>query len=112
MTAMPADTDHPLTDYDRIRYQRQMLIWDWGEAGQARLKASRVLIAGAGGLGSPVALYPAAAGAGGRNAVQARLKASRVLIAGAGGRGSPVAMYLAAAGVGELRLCDVDRVEL
>ncbi|HZK66125.1 MAG TPA: HesA/MoeB/ThiF family protein [Chloroflexota bacterium] len=53
-----------LTDYDRVRYQRQMLIPGWGEEGQARLKASRVFVAGAGGLGSSVSLYLAAAGVG------------------------------------------------
>jgi molybdopterin/thiamine biosynthesis adenylyltransferase len=61
---MPVDTDQALTDYDKIRYERQMRIWGWGEAGQTRLKAARVFIAGAGGLGSPVAMYLAAAGVG------------------------------------------------
>jgi molybdopterin/thiamine biosynthesis adenylyltransferase len=53
-----------LTDSDRTRYHRQMLIDGWGERGQIRLKSSTVFIAGAGGLGSPVALYLAAAGVG------------------------------------------------
>jgi len=53
-----------LSEKDLIRYQRQMSIPGWGEAGQARIKAARVFIAGAGGLGSPVALYLAAAGVG------------------------------------------------
>jgi len=53
-----------LTDYDKTRYARQMLIDGWGEEGQARLKASSVFIAGAGGLGSPVAIYLAVAGIG------------------------------------------------
>lgn len=65
-----------LTDYDRTRYQRQMLLRDWGESGQQQVKAARVFIAGAGGLGSPAAIY------------------------------------LAAAGVGEIRICDVDTIEL
>ena len=38
-----------LTDYEKTRYDRQMLIDGWGEEGQARLKASSVFIAGAGG---------------------------------------------------------------
>jgi adenylyltransferase/sulfurtransferase len=53
-----------LTDYDKIRYNRQMLIDGWGEEGQKRLKSSRVFVAGAGGLGSPVSIYLAVAGVG------------------------------------------------
>jgi adenylyltransferase/sulfurtransferase len=46
------------------RYGRQMLLDGWGEGGQHSLKASTVFIAGAGGLGSPVAIYLAVAGVG------------------------------------------------
>ncbi|MCM8779358.1 MAG: HesA/MoeB/ThiF family protein [Candidatus Omnitrophica bacterium] len=53
-----------LTAYDLERYSRQMLIDGWGEAGQRRLKNGEVFIAGAGGLGSPVAIYLAVAGVG------------------------------------------------
>jgi molybdopterin/thiamine biosynthesis adenylyltransferase/rhodanese-related sulfurtransferase len=53
-----------LTDTQRQRYSRHLLIPEVGSAGQARLLASRVLLIGAGGLGSPAALYLAAAGVG------------------------------------------------
>ncbi len=46
------------------RYHRQMLMDGWGEKTQERLKNSTVFIAGAGGLGSPVAIYLAVAGIG------------------------------------------------
>jgi adenylyltransferase/sulfurtransferase len=53
-----------LDAWDRSRYARHLLLEEVGEAGQAKLKAASVLCVGAGGLGSPVLLYLAAAGVG------------------------------------------------
>jgi adenylyltransferase/sulfurtransferase len=52
------------TEEELKRYHRQMLIDGWGETAQEKLKNSTVFIAGAGGLGSPVAIYLAVAGIG------------------------------------------------
>jgi molybdopterin/thiamine biosynthesis adenylyltransferase/rhodanese-related sulfurtransferase len=53
-----------MTQEQRIRYHRHLLLPEVGEAGQMKLLDSKVLLLGAGGLGSPAAIYLAAAGVG------------------------------------------------
>jgi molybdopterin/thiamine biosynthesis adenylyltransferase/rhodanese-related sulfurtransferase len=60
----PWKTPVQLTPDQRNRYQRHLLLPEVGVEGQAKLLGSKVLMLGAGGLGSPAALYLAAAGVG------------------------------------------------
>ena len=60
----PNDEPTQFTAEQQIRYSRHFLLPEVGEAGQAKLLKAKVLCIGAGGLGSPTALYLAAAGIG------------------------------------------------
>jgi len=62
--AYPIDKPFVLTADQKERYRRHLIIPEVGEEGQAKLLKGKVLLMGAGGLGSPAALYLAAAGVG------------------------------------------------
>jgi molybdopterin/thiamine biosynthesis adenylyltransferase/rhodanese-related sulfurtransferase len=64
VAALPTVPPSTLTPAQRERYGRHLVLPEVGEQGQTRLLASKVLLLGAGGLGSPAAMYLAAAGVG------------------------------------------------
>ena len=76
-----------MTDEQAERYYRQILLKEIGAEGQLRLMAAKVLVVGAGGLGSPAALYLVAGSSAG-GALAAALKAID-----AGLRGNVVTLF-------------------
>ncbi len=82
-----------LTREELSRYARHLVLPEVGRGGQERLKGARVLLVGAGGLGSPAALYLAAAGVGALGIVDPDVvdlsNLQRQILHGTAGLGSP-----------------------
>jgi adenylyltransferase/sulfurtransferase len=94
----PSAPQHPTSSStfsheERLRYSRHLILPDVGIDGQAKLRAARVLLVGAGGLGSPAALYLAAAGVGTLGLVDSdvvdRTNLQRQILHGTSGIGTP-----------------------
>jgi len=87
------DSGPSLTREELARYARHLVLPEVGKAGQERLKHARVLLVGAGGLGSPAALYLAAAGVGTLGIVDPDVvdvtNLQRQILHGTGGLGAP-----------------------
>src|SRR5678809_1765334 len=64
MATILAHEPPPLSNEEVLRYSRHLIMPEVGMEGQLKLKAAKVLCIGAGGLGSPLALYLGAAGVG------------------------------------------------
>ena len=103
-----------LTRDELQRYSRHLSLPSVGTNGQRRLKAARVLIVGAGGLGSPTALYLAAAGVGTIGLVDFDVvdvtNLQRQILHGTTRRGSPQARLGARRGcTTSIRMCSSSR---